>query len=109
MAEIKEYSYSELKKNWNEFENVITLIYTPTCGTCQLAKKMLMIVAEASPQIMVNQINLNTNQQLAIDFEIFSIPCLVIHQNNICIDKIYKFQSVPHLYELINSYFQERI
>jgi len=103
-SSIKELNYSDLKEEWCQASTVVTLVYTPTCGTCQLAKRMLAVIQEMCQSVIFEQINLNINEQLAIDFEILSVPCLLIHKNSQCEAKIYNFESVPYLYETINSY-----
>lgn len=104
MRTLKEENYLELKNSWAKTDVVVTLVYTSTCGTCQLAKKMLEVVQETLPTVAFRQINLNFNESLALDYEILSIPCLLIHYDHSIVNKSYKFQSVPYLYEKINSY-----
>lgn len=104
MMELVETNYQDLKSNELDSLVRVTLVYTPTCGTCQLAKKMIEVLQEAIPNVVFTKINLNLNESLARDYEILSIPCLLIHQNLTLVDKIYKFQSVPYLYELIKTY-----
>ena len=40
-------------------------LYTPFCGTCQVASKMLTIVEEIMPDLEMGKINLNFRQDLA--------------------------------------------
>ncbi|MDE5977675.1 MAG: thioredoxin family protein [Turicibacter sp.] len=98
-------SYEELKEIWQQKSLVITLTYTPICGTCQVAKKMLEVIQTTLPNLNVFIINLNYYEKMAIDYEIMSVPCLLIHKNEACIERVYTFESVPFIYKKITSYF----
>ncbi|MFC4411393.1 thioredoxin family protein [Chungangia koreensis] len=78
-------------------------LYTPLCGTCQVAGKMMDVVAELVKDVPIGKANLNYLEDLAIDYEIESVPCLVITENGELKEKIYAFQSVPHLYEKLKK------
>jgi thioredoxin-like negative regulator of GroEL len=100
-----------MMKEWNK-ENLdvvvtkksigIVYFYTPLCGTCQLASKMLRVVGEMIP-FEIGMINLNYNPDLAIKLGIESVPCLVLLKGGDIADKIYAFHSVPFLLEKINQ------
>lgn len=104
MESLKEVSYSELKELYEDNSIVIALAHTPTCGTCILAKKMLFIVSETLKTIPIVQINLNYNSDLAMEEEIYSVPCILIFKGENCVEKIYAIESVSNLYKKISSY-----
>ena len=74
-------------------------LYAPMCGTCQVASKMLAVVEEMILDVEMGQANLNFVESLAKDFQIESVPCLLITENGKIREKIYAFHSVPFLYE----------
>lgn len=78
-------------------------LYTPMCGTCQLAGKMLEIVQQIFPDLPIGKADLNYHPKLAETFYIESVPCLLIFNEEIIVDKIYAFQSVPYLYEKLKN------
>lgn len=78
-------------------------LYTPMCGTCAVASKMLNVVTQLLPDFEIGKINLNYAEALAVTHEIESVPCLLIVKNGIITDKVYAFQSVPFLYELFQK------
>ncbi|WP_338471905.1 thioredoxin family protein [Niallia sp. XMNu-256] len=78
-------------------------LYTPFCGTCQVASKMLSVVEEMLPQLTIGKINLNYEQSLAQEWQIESVPCLVFINKGKVETKIYTFQSVPYLIETIKT------
>ena len=78
-------------------------LYAPMCGTCQVASKMLTVVEEMNIDVEIGQANLNFVESLAIDFQIESVPCLLITENGKIREKIYAFHSVPFLYEKLKK------
>ena len=78
--------------------------YTPLCGTCQLASKMLQVVEELVDTPM-GKMNLNFYPQLAKDLAIESVPCLLIVRDGKVVEMLYAFHSVPYLLDKIKSYF----
>jgi thioredoxin 1 len=82
----------------------ITYLYTPMCGTCQVAKKMLTVVDEMIPSLNIYSVNLNYYPEDAKRLGIESVPCLIITENGEMKEKVYAFQSVTHLYDLIKQY-----
>lgn len=78
--------------------------YTPMCGTCQLAGKMLGVVYETIPALPMYKCNLNYFPAVAAQCEIESVPCLTIWEDGQIVEKIYAFKSVPYLYDIVNSY-----
>lgn len=94
-------------KDWTKEKNTNRLaayyLYTPMCGTCQVASKMLEIVTELMPDLTIGKANLNYVQEIAGLYEVESVPCLLITENGKLKEKIYAFQSVPYLYEKLKS------
>lgn len=78
--------------------------YTPMCGTCQLASKMLEIVNETIPELQIYKCNLNYFPEIANKFEIESVPCFAILDEGKISKKIYAFQSVQYLYDVLKKY-----
>ncbi|WP_301108866.1 thioredoxin family protein [Sporosarcina sp.] len=74
-------------------------LFTPMCGTCAVASKMLTVIEAMRPELKIGKADLNYTEQLAYDYEIESVPCLLVHRPGQPVEKIYAFQSVPHLLE----------
>ncbi|MEI4801357.1 thioredoxin family protein [Bacillus sp. NPDC077411] len=79
-------------------DKTVLYVYTPMCGTCQLAKKMLTVVEAALPHLEIGMLNVNYAPHFAREYEIESVPCLLIFEKNQLVKKIYAFQSVEYLY-----------
>ncbi|HEY9571434.1 MAG TPA: thioredoxin family protein [Metalysinibacillus sp.] len=78
-------------------------VYTPMCGTCQVASRMMEVVKHLVPHRKIGALDLNFEEQLAMTYEIESVPCLLIVDDGKITEKVYAFQSVPYLYELLKN------
>lgn len=78
-------------------------LYTPMCGTCAVASKMLSVIEQLLPQLQIGKANINFLEQIAYEHQIESVPCLLVTDGGKVTDKIYAFQSVPFLYELLKK------
>lgn len=101
---MKEITIEELQQ-LKEKHKVALYLYTPICGTCTIASKMMEVVEQLLPTATINKMNLNYNEQIAYDLQIESVPCFIIMEKDIVHEKIYAFQSVPYLYEKLQKYF----
>jgi thioredoxin-like negative regulator of GroEL len=84
-------------------EIVCLYLYTPMCGTCQLAKRMLEVVEELFPFLPFYQTDINYMPERAAAWKIESVPCLLLFQGGNIVKKWYAFHSVPYLYETIKE------
>lgn len=92
------------QKEWGKggmVEPLVLYFYTPLCGTCKVGEKMLEVVSELVPHVSLFKININLAAQLAEDWKIESVPCLVVVQEKKPVNKIYALNSVPYLYEVL--------
>lgn len=77
-------------------------LYTPLCGTCAVASKMLEVVHAVAPSLVIGKADLNYIERLAVEYEVESVPCLLIHKKGSPVEKIYAFHSVPYLLERLS-------
>lgn len=84
-------------------EKAAFYLYTPMCGTCAVASKMMTIVEQLLPQLQVGKANINFIEHIAFDNKIESVPCLLVYDGGKLTEKVYAFQSVPFLYELLKK------
>ena len=73
------------------------------CGTCQVASKMLEVVEKLPHSFHFVKANLNYLPDFAGEYSIESVPCLILYRNEVEMKRIYAFQSVPFLYDLLNE------
>ncbi len=99
-------------KEWNEHEIDTHLtntgefwlyLFTPMCGTCQVASKMMTVVAELLPNVIIGKSDLNYLPKKAIDWQIESVPCLMHVKEGKVAQKYYAFHSVPYLVEILSK------
>jgi thioredoxin-like negative regulator of GroEL len=74
------------------------LVYTPLCGTCKLALRMLDIVEAADPTLAIERCNLNAAPELAQRWRIGSVPALVRVEDGETADILYRLESVDRMY-----------
>ena len=100
---MEEWNHKEWTKAKNTNKVSAYYLYTPMCGTCQLASKMLEVITAAMPELPIGKANLNYVQEIAALYEVESVPCLLITKNGKLKDKVYAFHSVPYIYEKLKS------
>lgn len=100
---MEEWTAEEMEFQINQEGISLLYLYTPMCGTCQLAGKMLEVVAKMFPAFSWGKVNLNFFPDHAVAWEVESVPCLLIFKNKKLTKKIYAFHSVPYLYELLKN------
>jgi thiol-disulfide isomerase/thioredoxin len=99
MGNMEEWTKETFLEKLESGEKGAFYLYTPFCGTCALAGKMLAVVCELLPELSVGKANINYLPELAEAFAIESVPCLLIFRDKKILEKIYAFRSVPYLYE----------
>ena len=96
------WSREEWETAIRESETALYYLYTPICGTCAVASKMIEIVNVMKPDIPMGKADLNYAQDMALDYKVESVPCLLIARDGIVEEKVYAFESVPNLLEKIS-------
>ncbi|THF74630.1 thioredoxin family protein [Cohnella fermenti] len=77
-------------------------VYTPLCGTCALARRMLEIAEAMMPELRIRAANLNAMPGLAQRLRIESVPCLSLPDGESGERRsLYRFGSVVELTEAI--------
>ncbi len=97
MIRLETWSREEWELANKRNETVLLYLFTPMCGTCAVASKMMNVIDVMKPDMRIGKADLNYFGDLAIDYEIESVPCLLITIDGIVKEKVYAFQSVPDL------------
>ena len=87
-----------------EHAGCAVFLYTPLCGTCMAARKMLDVLYAMDNQLPLYTCNMNLAPELAKAWMIESIPCIVVLKQGRMVEKIYAMGSVPALYERFVSH-----
>lgn len=99
---MNEWTYSEWKELADREELAAFYLYTPLCGTCAVASKILNVVTELKPDVPIGKANLNYVEELAAEYRIESVPCLLIKRKGKLLEKVYAFQSVQNILEKLS-------
>lgn len=100
---MQEWAREEINKGLHGNKIILLYLYTPICGTCQLAGKMLSVAAALMPEYTFRKADLNYIPDIAAEWGVESVPCLIMIKEGKLIEKIYAFHSVPHLIDKIKS------
>lgn len=100
---MQEWSRLDIEEAVNGHKSALLYLYTPMCGTCQVAGKMLAVAAELLPDKEMGKADLNYMPEIAEQWGIKSVPCLIIFKKGKVQEKLYAFRSVPYLLEKIKS------
>lgn len=100
---MEEWSTEQWETAKQSGEKTAFYLYTPMCGTCAVASKMMSIIEQLLPQLQIGKANINFLEHIAYEHQIESVPCLLITDGGKVTEKIYAFQSVPFLYELLKK------
>ncbi|WNQ09115.1 thioredoxin family protein [Paenibacillus aurantius] len=104
---MKEWTPKELEQALWRREDAIVFFYTPLCGTCKLAERMLGIVEVMLDRLPLSKANVNFLPERAAQWEITSIPCLVVLKEGKPVHKLYAMHSVDDLYRFLKPYQRE--
>ena len=100
---MKEWTKDDILEAVEKNEAAIIYFYTPLCGTCQVAGRMLEVIEEMNEKT-IYKADLNYIPEIAEQFRIESVPCLLILKEGAISKKIYAFRSIPYLVEIIKEY-----
>ncbi|GEN83285.1 thiol reductase thioredoxin [Sporosarcina luteola] len=102
MVTIENWTRGHWEASKIDFPKSVFYLYTPMCGTCLVASKMVEVIAAMKTDLPIGKADLNYVEDLAIDYEIESVPCLLIQEGGKVVHKIYAFHSVPYLLEKLS-------
>jgi thioredoxin 1 len=104
--EIVEVSYEELQLiKKSHLKPLVVFVYTPLCGTCKLARRMLEISIDSfEGKIIAVSCNLNHMPKLAEEWKLQNVPSLVLFNKNKLYNIIFSFQSVPNIVTNIKEF-----
>ncbi|GGF32402.1 thioredoxin-like protein YusE [Halobacillus andaensis] len=90
--------------NINDHELALIYIYTPFCGTCRLARTFLEAVEHTIGRSVFYELNASLHPEFMQEYQIKSVPCLLITKYGQTLEKTYAFHSVSHMYEKTKEY-----
>ena len=81
-------------------ETVLVDFWAPWCGPCRMQAPVLEKFAEENPAVKVVKVNVDDNQELAMEHNISSIPTLLVFQNGEAVNFAVGLQSKNALEEV---------
>ena len=101
---------SVLSINKNNFETikkgektVLLDFYADWCGPCRMVSPIVDEIAEERSDVIVGKINVENEQELARDFEIFSIPTLIVLKDGKIVNKASGARPKAQILEMLNG------
>ncbi|KGX85747.1 thioredoxin family protein [Pontibacillus litoralis] len=79
-------------------------IYSPFCGTCHVARKILDTIEVLYEKEMFYELNAPYHQTFLHTLQVESVPCLLIMKGPSVKEKIYAFHSVPFIQNKLQQY-----
>ncbi|API93567.1 thioredoxin-like protein YusE [Virgibacillus pantothenticus] len=76
-------------------------IFTPLCGTCNLAKSMLLKIEQMQKQEVFLEMNASLHPEFMQTYQVESVPCLLIKKDGQIVEKIYAFRDVANIYQYL--------
>ncbi len=93
------WTREEWEKKCSRIGISVFYLYTPICGTCAVASKMMNVISVMKPEIPIGKADLNYIEDLAIDYQIESVPCLLIAKNGVLKEKFMHLNQFRIFYE----------
>ena len=83
MADIKHVTDADFQAEVLESEQpVLVDFWAPWCGPCRVVAPVLEEIAEERPEnLRIVKLNIDENQQTAMNFQILAIPTMVLFRN----------------------------
>lgn len=71
----------------NSDKKVLIDFWASWCGPCRMLSPIVDAVAEETPSVKVCKVNVDDEQELAMQFGVQSIPTLVVMENGAVVNK----------------------
>ena len=75
VMEINKFNFNTVK---NTDKTVLLDFYADWCGPCRMVAPFVHEIAEENPQYTVGKINVDDEPELAMSFDVMTIPTLVV-------------------------------
>lgn len=91
------------KEVLEESKTVVIDFYADWCGPCKMLAPVLEEIAKENINTKFVKINVDDAQELAMEYNIMSIPTLVVMKNGKEVNRMVGLVSKSELMEIINS------
>ena len=83
---------------------VLVDFFADWCGPCQMMSPVIDQIAEELDNITVGKVNVDQNQELAIEYDVMNIPTLIIFKDGKPVKTIIGLQSKSELTNILQSF-----
>ncbi|MCM3718826.1 thioredoxin family protein [Fictibacillus phosphorivorans] len=85
---------------------------TPLCGTCKVGKRMTEVAVETvraqrGTELPYGVCNINEMPELAEQYGVTSVPCLMVLSRGMAVKKIYALQSAGNIYQTMIDFLNK--
>lgn len=77
---LNENNFEEVLKSNNK---VLVDFYADWCGPCKMMSPIIDEIAEEMQGVKVGKVNVDNNQELAIKYDVMSIPTIIVFENGV--------------------------
>ncbi|MEE1056038.1 MAG: thioredoxin [Acutalibacteraceae bacterium] len=74
------------------------------CGPCQMQAPIIEELAKELDDVTVGKVNVDEQQELAVEYGISSIPTIILFKNGKVVDTLVGYQAKDSLINLIEKY-----
>ncbi len=103
MAVIKVTTENFEKEVLNSDVTVLADFNADWCGPCRMLKPIVEEIAEENPNIKVVSINIDDEDELADEYDVASIPCVVVFKNGVEVERSIGFRPKDAIVELLGE------
>lgn len=103
--EVLKVSSAEFKKEVLESEiPVLVDFYADWCGPCKMMSPIIDEIAnEVDDRVKICKLNVDESQNIAIEYNVMSIPTLIIFKNGVMINNIVGLRQKQEILNIINN------
>ncbi len=95
------------KNNFNEIINsdkpVLLDFYAEWCGPCRMVSPIVEEIAKENPQYIVGKIDVDVEEELALQFSVVSIPTLVVLKNGKVVNQVSGARPKPQILSMLEG------
>ena len=99
IKEIKENEFIDEVSKSNE--NVLVDFYANWCGPCRMLRPVLESVAKENKDIKILSIDVDEAENLAREYEVISIPCLILFKDGKEVNRSVGLKSIDDIESMI--------
>lgn len=103
MAVIKVTTDNFEKEVLNSDVTVLADFNADWCGPCRMLKPIVEEIASENPNIKVVSINIDDEDELADEYNVASIPCVVVFKNGVEVQRSIGFRPKNAIIDLLGE------